>query len=135
MKTVRLFCSLLLIVGTGFAYANPPYDLVVQQPGTASTGGQIDTYELWENCDSTPQLVDADVVVPETYTGILPSDGTYNYCIRGRNARGLAPIGLVIDVNVFALQAPGPVDGGTVIGVECPNGPCTFTITPRSLNP
>ena len=120
-----------LLVCPILAFANPPYDLTVQNVGTASTGGAIATYELWEDCTGTPVLVDADVQQPETYPGLLTADGNYNYCIRGRNAAGLAPVGLTIDVAVNVLQAPGPIDGGSVITVQCPNGPCTTVITPN----
>ena len=127
---IVITCMLLVLLSVQ-AHANPPYDLTVQNPGSASTGGPIDTYELWQDCESTPVLIDSDVQVPETYPALLTADGLYNFCVRGRNAAGLGDVGLVVDVVVNALQAPGAIDGGSVITVQCPNGPCTTTITPR----
>lgn len=120
-----------LCIGSACALANPPYDVTVVQPGSISTGGPPDLFELWQDCTTTPVLVDADVQIPETYVGLLPADGSYNFCIRGSNAAGLGPVGQTVDITVAALVAPGPVDSGTVITVQCPNGPCTTTITPN----
>lgn len=112
------------------AMATPPYDVTVEQLGTASTGGPADTHELWMNCDTTPVLVDADVVVPETYPGLLTADGNYVMCIRGRNPAGLAPVGDVVNLAVNALSPPGAIDSGdTQITIQCPNGPCTTVIS------
>jgi len=126
----RLILAMIVLVAVN-AEANPPYDLIVQNPGTASTGGPITTYELWQDCETTPVLVDGDVQVPETYPALLPADGAYLFCIRGRNSAGLGDVGLVVDVVVNALASPGPIDGGSVITIQCPNGPCVTTVTPR----
>jgi len=125
---MKRFLALLLLVPT-LAFANPPYDLTVEQTGSASTGGVITTYELWQDCTTTPFLVDADVQTPETYLALLPADGNYNFCIRGRNPAGLGVVGLTVDVIVNVLVVPGPINSGTVITTQCPNGPCTTIIT------
>jgi len=131
MRTFLVILAVLISFGvTAHVRANPPYDLRVDDVGTASTGGLIATYELWENCTTTPNLVDGDVQSPETYVGLLATDGTYNFCIRGRNLSGLGPVGETVDITVAALEAPGPIDGGdTIIVIECPNGACTTVIT------
>ena len=129
---MKLKMAALALFLPSIALANPPYDLRIDQPGTASTGGAAATYELWQDCTGTPTLVDADIQIPETYTGLMTADGLYNFCVRGRNEVDLAPVGLSFDVMVAALAAPGPIDSGTMMSVQCPDGPCTVVITPRS---
>ena len=130
-KWSPILVAYLLLMAVTAAVAAPPYDLTVESAGTASTGGPADTIELWRDCEGTPVLVDSDVQAPETYPGLITADGTYTFCTRGRNAAGLADIGLVVDVSVNAIVRPGPIDGGTSISVQCPNGPCVTSISVR----
>lgn len=133
---MRKLIVLIACLVAPIAYAAPPYDLTLTFPAP-TTGGTADGFNAYlDDCvvaGPAAAPLAANYVSGTKLDAVIPSDGTYEACVRGFNSGGEQPDPGVVVTFTVPEELPGPIDS-LDIAVTCRDTAgavvaCPFTVT------